>query len=112
MSDIRPLENEKLIFVNQNDVKVKGRGHFFKNHTKSFDIIFTWSNAEKALYQFYRNRNDANIKHDKMVIKTSDCSRTISLLVLYWNLMTMGLESWASNATGDKKKSCLDHAVA
>lgn len=47
-----------------------------------------------------------------MVIKTSDCSRTISLLVLYWNLMTMGLESWASNATGNKKKSCLDHAVA
>lgn len=42
-SDIGPLENEKLTFVNQNDVKVKGRGHFFKNHsdTKSFDIIFT-----------------------------------------------------------------------
>lgn len=29
-SDIGPLENEKLIFVNQNDVKVKGRGHFLK----------------------------------------------------------------------------------
>lgn len=62
-SDIGPHENEKLTFVNQNDVKVKGRGHFLKNHsdTKSFDIIFTWSNAEKALYQFYRNKNDANI---------------------------------------------------
>lgn len=29
-SNIVPLENEKLIFVNQNDVKVKGRGHFLK----------------------------------------------------------------------------------
>lgn len=29
-SDIGPLENEKLTFVNQNDVKVKGRGHFLK----------------------------------------------------------------------------------
>lgn len=73
MSDIGPHENEKLTFVNQNDVKVKGRGHFFKNHsdTKSFDIIFTWSNAEKAFYQFYwtlyRNKNVVNIKHDKMV---------------------------------------------
>lgn len=68
-SDIGPLENEKLTFVNQNDVKVKGRGHFFKSHTKSFDIIFTWSNAEKALYQSYRtyrNKNVVNIKHDKM----------------------------------------------
>lgn len=30
MSDIGPHENEKLTFVNQNDVKVKGRGHFLK----------------------------------------------------------------------------------
>lgn len=49
-SNIGPLENEKLTFVNQNDVKVKGRGHFFKSHTKSFDIIFTYEVMQRKHY--------------------------------------------------------------
>lgn len=54
--DTRFLENEKLTLANQNEIKFKSQGKFFKTHTKSVYIIYSWSNAEKAVHQFYQNK--------------------------------------------------------
>lgn len=39
--DTRFLENEKLTLANQNEIKFKSQGKFFKTHTKSVYIIYS-----------------------------------------------------------------------